>query len=557
MFPEFDKLEFKNYKSFVDYTSIYSLKRVNVFIGRNNSGKSSCLDVLQSFSDKAKMIDDIAVNMYYKLDDSDYNLMLKQSGYVDKWEKPDKKAIVTKNVKLSLQDPFIQGDNRRFSCNENRDYFSKYTFNIDCVSDKINESISRIKFFRLNAERDITPEKEKSEVVLSETGVGAANVIHHILHYNKYDEKLVRKDLLEALNIIMNPDSNFSDITIQKVNEDKWEIFLYEGDNRFPLSKMGSGLKTIILVLLNIFVMPYISMNQTIPKGNVEYNNIIFAFEELENNLHPALQRRLYDYIYKFSIEHNTTVLLTTHSHVAINLFADIEESQLYHVIKENGKSSIHKVEDYITKCEILNDLDVKASDLLQSNGIIWVEGPSDKVYIKRWLELWGDKTFVEGVHYQFLYYGGKILSHFTADPNSKADNLISILSTNRNSAIVIDSDICSKKKNINLTKSRIKKEFEAVNMFCWITKGKEIENYIPYQAINSAYGSNLSRQCEATELFSNYIKQVIHDSVFNKVKFSHEVVKYINDGNSETLLDVRKMITKLCDEIKKWNDLS
>ena len=427
--------------------------------------------------------------------------------------------------------------------------------NWDNVGSDLRDMFSGLICIRLNAERDITPEQEVKGVSLSENGTGAANLIHHILHFDKYEERLVRIDLLEALNKIMYLDSKFDGITAQKVSDEKWEIFLYENNNRYPLSKMGSGLKTIILVLLNLLVVPCINEDKTISREKIDYGKIIFAFEELENNLHPALQRRLFDYIYKFSKDNDTTVLLTTHSHVAINMFADKEETQLYHVIKENGKSSIVNVGDYITKSEILNDLDVRASDLLQSNGIIWVEGPSDKIYIKHWLEIWGDQDLVEGVDYQFLYYGGRILSHFTAEHDSNDDNLIKILSTNRNAAIVIDSDKRNENAEITETKTRIKKEFESTEKFCWITKGKEIENYVPIDAINKAYADKkIEDQCEQYQLFPDYIKKKLNINTFDKVAFAHKVVKHINDENSKDILDLKERVVELCKIIKLWN---
>lgn len=557
MFPVFEKIEFKNYKSFVRYSSLSQLKRINVFIGRNNSGKSSCIDVIQSLTENNKSLQNIDVNMDYKVSDIDYNLMFKKSEFINSGAKPSTQEVVNKIIKLCLNKQFIQGNKRSFEYNESNTIFSdfsEYGFDINNIITNINNGIAETKFYRLNAERNIVPEPEETEVVLSEDGTGASNVIHHILNYDKYNEKLVREDLLSALNEIMKYESEFKGITVQKTVGSLWEVFLYEGDYRFPLSKMGSGLKTVILVLLNLLVMPYISMYQTTTKENVDYKNMIFAFEELENNLHPALQRRLFDYIYKFSVDHNTTVLLTTHSHVAINIFANKDDVKLYHVIKENGASEIQEVDDYLTKCEILDDLDVRASDLFQSNGIIWVEGPSDRQYIKRWIELWGDKNLVEGVNYQFLYYGGKVLSHFTANPNLENDNLIKILSTNRNSAIVIDSDICGKRKGINNTKKRIKDEFENNKMFCWITTGKEIENYIPYQAINKGLNCKLTKQCEKNEKFPEYIKQVVGESAFNKVDFSQKVAKCIDNDNSEGILDLKQKVKELCDIIKQWN---
>ena len=41
------------------------------------------------------------------------------------------------------------------------------------------------------------------------------------------------------------------------------------------------------------------------------------------------------------------------------------------------------QVDTYRDSCHILDDLEARASDLLQANGIVWVEGPSDRIYFK------------------------------------------------------------------------------------------------------------------------------------------------------------------------------
>lgn len=48
-------------------------------------------------------------------------------------------------------------------------------------------------------------------------------------------------------------------------------------------------------------------------------------------------------------------------------------------------------------KSELLNDLDIRVSDLVQTNRIIWVEEPSDRIYVKRWLQLAGMKFEEDG----------------------------------------------------------------------------------------------------------------------------------------------------------------
>lgn len=327
----------------------------------------------------------------------------------------------------------------------------------------------------------------------------------------------------------------------------KWVKFREEGANPNAKSDnlflMGSGLKTIILVLLNLLIIPQFE------KGDKD--KIIYAFEELENNLHPALQRRLFDYLYQYSCKHDVMMFLTTHSHIAINAFSEKEKVQILHVMKNNQVSTIQRIDNYFSKSELLNDLDIRASDLLQSNGIVWVEGPSDRVYVKRWIELEGIK-FQEGRDYQFMYYGGRLLSHYTM---KEADDMINVLMTNRNAAILIDSDKRTKNSRINDTKKRIREEFQSNNMFCWITKGKEIENYIPWKAINKKY-PRIDKQCGEYELFPEYIKTVYPGFVQSKVKFAKEICPYITKENSSELLDLQKNIKLLIEQIKKWNKI-
>lgn len=552
-------IRFRNYKSFKsEYFSI-DMKPVTVLIGKNNCGKSSCIDIIEALSD-AKLLknqnSDIIIDS--ECLETELVQLYESQGYRKNCH-PDIKNYIDKTMSFKLK--FSNNSHAKIYRHKterikNDQIFDDNALNWDSLSGKLDEFLQMIVMRRLDAERDIVPEPYSDDETLSKNGNGACNLINRVLNYSKHNERLIQYDLLKALNNIMYPDSKFNGITVQKVeneSDDKWEVYLYEGEDRFPLSKTGTGLKTVILVLLNLLVIPKI---QKYSDDNLK----IFAFEELENNLHPALQRRLFDYINQYVNEHkHTYVFLTTHSHIAINTFVNNENSQILHILKEDGVSSIHKIDDFISKCEVLNDLDVRASDLLQSNGIIWVEGPSDRVYIKRWLEIWGDTDLIEGRDYQFLYYGGRLLSHYTANKNHITENqessnqLIDILTTNRNSAIVIDSDKKSPRAKINETKTRIKQEFKDKSMFCWITQGKEIENYIPFKAINNAYNVNLSQQCQMYELFPKYIEKIRKHFPSEKVEFANKVCPFINIENAH-ILDIETKIKELCITIKKWN---
>lgn len=538
-------IRFKGYKVFSDqqYTSVENFSPVNVIIGKNNSGKTSLLDILESiFNSKAKLkvgfdVEDIQFDLPF--DPYMINSVFSGLSGIGKWDKTSltnytKDKVFPFSIKI--------GDNVEILDKS----FEDLSSHINAIYNAIKSRKNNYRFRKITAERNIYPESEGT-ITLHSDGEGACNLIATFLNDSSYDEKLIEVDFLNALNQIMKPEAEFESIRVQQVayNDQRlWEVFLQEkGLKRVPLSKMGSGLKTVVLVLLNLLVIPNIK----------EYKGkkIVYGFEELENNIHPALQRRLFEYIYDYAISNNTIVFLTTHSHIAINTYFDKAATSIYHVIKENGSAQIKRIESYIDKAEILDDLDVKASDILQSNGIIWVEGPSDRVYIKRWLELFTPNEYEEGKHYQFLYYGGRLLAQYSA---KEVTDLINIITTNRNAAIVIDSDKTSKSIKINDTKKRIVAEFEDLSMFHWVTRGKEIENYLPKEAIEAMFNVKIKTPCKQYQLFPEFIKKYYKSFSSKKVPFANEIKGYITKDDSIGILDLKKQIERLYKQIKKWN---
>lgn len=543
----------QKYKLF-ENVSISGLSRVNVIIGKNNSGKSSLLDIIGAAYD---------IKQYMKLKSEIGDITIGTPitdkivadlfrGYVSigRWT-PEKffqeYGGKTIESKISAVGSLITSD--------------KWESKVEVVSsdkgildlkqhwkngvDSIQTFIDKNSFRRIAAERNIVPELE-SDMGVSPSGEGATNMIRQIINNSAYEEALVEEELLKALNEIMYPEAEYESIRIQQIGRkegDLWEVFLQEkGSSRIPLSKTGSGIKTIILLLLNLIVIPKLAKN---PR-----KRYVYGFEELENNLHPAMQRKVFEYIYGFATKNDVTIFLTTHSHVAINCFYDKPEASMFHIVKNQGKAEVKRIDSYLDKAEILADLDVKASDILQANGIIWVEGPSDRVYIKRWLEVFTDNQFKEGQHYQFLYYGGRLLSQYALQEQTE---LISILTTNRNAAIIIDSDKRNQQDSINSTKKRIVEEFDALHMFSWVTKGKEIENYITAASISKRFEKNI-KQCGKYVLFPNYINRHYKGFTGKKVQFASEVALFITAENTRGYLDVEEKIKKLYAQIAKWN---
>lgn len=552
-------IQFEGYKSFpVGVENVIAVSPyVSVLIGKNNCGKSSCMDAIECvfnpryYPSARHMF--TRVSPVFVLDNGRIQNSFSPSrggGDISGNHYQYGRQFIGKHISLDLSTSISgRGIITAVTLGKNQPDLElpvgKQEW--ESVTRSYNNFQSEFEFRRINADRDLTPEPESPNEWVSYSGEGATNLLRKFVNHSLYDEKLVEECLLEELNKIMVPDAHFKNIRIQQIGSDestKWEVFLEEDDGRrFALSKSGSGLKTIILMLLNLYILPETKAY----KGK----EIIFAFEELENNLHPALQRKVFEYIYEYAVRKNTHIFITTHSHIAINTFFEKENTALYHIQKNNGVSSIISIKDRAERLDVLSDLDVKASDLFQSNGIIWVEGPSDRIYINRWLKELCHSRFIEGSHYQFLYYGGKTLSHFTAD--EKLADFISILKTNQNAAIVIDSDKRDEKARINATKSRIRKEFDSFGGFCWITKGKEIENYIPTAALREKFGESLS-ELGKYDLFPDYINAKYKSFSSKKVSFAREIVEYITEENSKDILDLKVQIEKLYRQIQLWN---
>jgi putative ATP-dependent endonuclease of OLD family len=397
------------------------------------------------------------------------------------------------------------------------------------------------------------PEPQNSVINLNTTGIGATNLIQQIINRDIFDSDLIEKKLLNQLNIILNPDMYFSRILIQQNDQNIWEIYFENNEvGRIPLSKMGSGVKTVLLVLILLIVKPIID--------NRNVSDYVFALEELENNLHPSMQRRLYYYLFDFSKKNNCILFLTTHSNIVIDLYNSLETTQIFHINKIEGKTKIFSILKQIDFKKILDDLDVRASDILQSNGIIWVEGPSDRAYLNKWISLIDD-SLVEGYHYSIMFYGGRLLSNLSFDYDLINDELIPLLKLNTNSFVVMDRDGKTISQKLNDTKLRIQNELGINNV--WVTKGREIENYLSNNSIKDWLEKNYKMKSN----FENEINTKLEESIsgianskkikynLNKNKYASEIIQFINQEDLN-ILDLNSNILNLVETIKKWNKI-
>jgi predicted ATP-dependent endonuclease of OLD family len=307
--------------------------------------------------------------------------------------------------------------------------------------------------------RQITPGEKYS---IKGTGIVEmlASWQHPEITLDSHIERFLKiQDLLRRL-------LNLPDIEMEVVHT-RDQIIVKNGTLRLPLDSYGTGIHELIILAAAVY----------------SQDNAIFCIEEPEIHLHPKLQKEFMSFLIN---ETNNKYLITTHSNALIVLSDDVEVTHLRLIDEATVGRSI---ESSAHTLDLLHDLGIRPSDILQANCVIWVEGPSDRIYIKKWLTLICP-DLREGVDYSIMFYGGRLLSHLSLErdifPNP--DDLIPLLRINQNTIILIDSDRKKHGARINNTKNRVKKECDESGLYCWITDGREIENYISNRSISLAY---------------------------------------------------------------------
>ncbi len=344
------KIIFKDYKCFGEEQLVYSGNKLNIFIGRNNSGKSSAIEILKYFTEEAEQFDKM---LYHKgrtpkifvkkpLTEDELRQIFKENtmgGAIggNHWQYGKKyvgssikaeanlrkeqystsgKYEVAFNI-LGMEKPF-EGLNNR----EREEYLKQ-------LSKAIANPFKGKRFKRIRADRDVVPEVANAKLYLDENGNGATNYIQTYINKSDMNEKKVKQELLGKINELVKPDFCYEDIFVQTVKEENgtyvWEVFLEEkGIGKVALSQSGSGLKTILLVLILMILVPDYEKK--------ELSEYIFCLEELENNMHPHIQRRLLNYIDDIAKNNECHFFITTHSPIAIDHFSNNSEASIFNV---------------------------------------------------------------------------------------------------------------------------------------------------------------------------------------------------------------------------------
>lgn len=242
-------------------------------------------------------------------------------------------------------------------------------------------------------------------------------------------------------------------------------------DDQFPIYNLGDGLQQVIIITSVAFL---------------EKDFSIFFIEEPEACLHPGLLRKLAVFLLNHT-QHQ--YISTTHSNHLLDLAETHGEVVIHRVCKvKAGSGQVFKIQECTRDRDLLNDLGVLASSVYLANSTIWVEGITDRLYLKVFMRKFLSSIedgkmrqryegFLENFHYAFVEYQGGTLGHWGFDDKCTAERL-SASSLCATALLIADGDITGKGDRTEILKSEMADRFHLLPC-------KEIENAIPLEVIH------------------------------------------------------------------------
>ena len=253
-----------------------------------------------------------------------------------------------------------------------------------------------------------------------------------------------------------------------------------EGEKKSrDLFDLGDGIQALILITYKIFM--------------ADENSFIFI-DEPEINLHPGMQRLFLDQILtnKDLKDKNLTFFISTHSNHFLDLTLEKENVSVYSFtskLEEDGDKrliikNVNSGDNYVLK-----SIGVNNSSVFMANCSIWVEGVSDRIYIRAFLKSFCKYLNVnypkEDIDFAFFEYAGTNISHYFFDNIDEVEqdefirNINAMALSNR-IFLLADSDNAT----FNSAKGKRLKNLEDArsNNFvqCIIRSHREIENFLP-----------------------------------------------------------------------------
>lgn len=464
-----------------DKLKLNDLKRINIFIGENSSGKSNIIRAI--------------------VDDSHRN---------------------TKGeISISFIGNVVNDDDGQKQSQSNR-ALNKTNIEFKCFD------IPPFRNLIIQNQFNITPANEYSGVVALENIDDNKieefyRILGEIIEIPGFKMQCKTTDNFPCCILSQNKDSRY--INLSPLIH--WGEYTFNGFNEpLDIDLLGWGTKSVIIIFYNLY-----------------FNENAIAFiEEPEISTHPKLLKNLFNWAFENRPE--IQYFLTTHSSLLIDkvfMGRRDDDWQIFRVYMEKGITKAEPIRGKKSSIELLERLGFQSSNMLFANYVIWVEGPSDIFYYEAFLSMAGylkeqgnngntkKPKLRRGTHYEIMWYGGS-LQWRLFDLESK-DEMELIFSMCRNGAVFWDYDDGKLKDRHN-------------NIFKYLDKDQELqERYsvgctgeiLNFNGIQNGYINKGKLPITIEHLLTEKIALELIAKLITKKRKRNNIISKIKKNNKST----------------------
>lgn len=313
---KFSSIGINSYKRFND-VKLNDLRRINIFAGLNNCGKTSLLEaveILVNLNSFRSLIDIFARRAKCRPTELSSDWVYRQlSNYSLEAKFDDGELTVSSSKEI------IAGEDQAFyigSIDTKCVYLSKDYSSTTSI-------FERYPYKTAGNAKSLTRNKFSSPYSVSQLDA-------FVLSYDAAVDSGLKVDVVEFIR--ENIDTSFRDIELVK---DRFVVTTHDGVNfrRSDLSSFGDGMQRVFNIC-TLFASA---------------KNGIVMLDEAESGIHKSLMNKFAGFIYKLSNTFNVQVFLTTHSKECIDAFVEQDEvpnSEIagFALVPEGGVTSAIRV---------------------------------------------------------------------------------------------------------------------------------------------------------------------------------------------------------------------
>lgn len=326
-------------------------------------------------------------------------------------------------------------------------------------------------------------------------------------------------------------------------------------ERQLPIYQLGDGLQNLIIITYQMFT---------------QKQRCLFFIEEPDLSMHPGMQRALLEVMTQHD-QHQ--YFLTTHSNHLLDMASEFKAMSIYLFTKEvkDSQARFDVKQASSPDVNILKELGVHNSSVFLTNATVWVEGMTDRLYLRAYLKKYNESTDVEGsrkffredYHYSFVEYQGSNLTHWTFDKKDQTQKIKATYLCGH-SFLIADGDVSNKGSRRENYTAMLGDRFHVLPC-------KEIENLIPVEILREIVKEefvgagkdvgmiNYSKYSTSEKGLGAYLDKLLGKDVFGaesgtikgKVNFCEKAIEIM--GRTDLKWELTEPLKELCNKVYQF----